>query len=213
MADSFVSRLPSPAQLEQRCIALATLDAILCPDWESRHYSFDCHWDREAGARMGSMHGGSGDEYFVLFFADGRCAIKGFAHDSSALDARRTVPSALREVPASFAAFTSEAAFHMEHTSFAFWYEDGVWHRSEAVPRATWSVDGASELLHALLEDADAYADWAADYYEIPVETAAVTPFFANQPLTRAMAERLNAGVDLDALDTDLEEIGYAREP
>lgn len=40
-----------------------------------------------------------------------------------------------------------------------------------------------------------------------------MTPFFASHPLSRAMAERLNGVVDLDALETDLEEIGYAREP
>lgn len=212
MADPIVTMLPSPAELEQRCMALATLDAILCPDWESRYYSFDRHWDPEGGARMGSMRDGSGDDYFVLFFADGRCAIKGFDHESRALDERRTVPTALLGIPASFAAFTSEAAFTMDHTSFAFWYDDGAWHRSDAVPPATWSADGAPDLLHVLLGGADDYAGWATDYYEMDVDVHAVAQLFACEPLHRGLAERLNANVDLDALETDLEEIGYARE-
>jgi hypothetical protein len=79
-------QLPHPALLERRCIALATLDAILSPDWQYRYYSFNRHWDREARTRMASMRNGSGDDCFLLFFPDGTAALKGYDHESPALD-------------------------------------------------------------------------------------------------------------------------------
>lgn len=58
--------------------SLATLDAIMSPEWEYRYYSFNSKWAK--GEQMGSMRNGSGDELFVLFNHAG-CFIKGFAHE------------------------------------------------------------------------------------------------------------------------------------
>lgn len=203
-----VTSLPPPAELERRCMALALLDAVLCPDWESRYHSFDRHWDRDAGARMGSMRSGSGDDVFVLFLPDGTCAIKGFDHESSALRGG-TVPGVLDGIPESFGSFTAEAAFSLDAASFVAWYVAGSWQRSRAVPAATVSIDGSAELLAALSSGPEGYAEWAADYFEVDVDSAAVARFFAQEPLTPALAAALSPDVDLDALHTDLEEIGY----
>lgn len=62
-------RLPSIADLRDLCRSLAMLDAILCPDWEGRYYSFKAGW--AAGEEMASMRNGSGDEYSIVFSAAG----------------------------------------------------------------------------------------------------------------------------------------------
>src|SRR5438552_1282799 len=108
LADPVAMSLPPPLMLERRCIALATLDAILSPEWQYRYYSFNRNWDLEAGTRMASMRNGSGDDYFILFLPDGTAAIKGFNHESSALDGRTMIQGVLDGLPPSFAAFANE---------------------------------------------------------------------------------------------------------
>lgn len=56
--------LPSIAELRRIAQSLAVLDAILCPDWEYRYYSFNSRWG--FGDEMASMRNGSGDEWFPL---------------------------------------------------------------------------------------------------------------------------------------------------
>jgi hypothetical protein len=66
--------------LKKLCQSLATLDAIMSPEWEYRYYSFNSKWAE--GEMMASMRNGSGDEYFILFNSEG-AIMKGFAHESS----------------------------------------------------------------------------------------------------------------------------------
>ncbi|MFL5245765.1 MAG: hypothetical protein ACJ8FY_27140 [Gemmataceae bacterium] len=55
--------LPSIEELRKLCQSIATLDAILSPEWELRYYSFNNSW--AAGAACASMRNGSGDDYFI----------------------------------------------------------------------------------------------------------------------------------------------------
>jgi len=57
--------LPEPKKLERICRSIAMLEAIVSPDWESRYYSFDCHF--AAGQRLASMRDSSGDDWFILY--------------------------------------------------------------------------------------------------------------------------------------------------
>src|SRR3954463_3910296 len=71
--------LPEVDRLRALLQSMAMLDAILCPEWEFRYYSFNAAWSD--GERMGSMRNGSGDHFFALFNAAG-CWLKGFAHEA-----------------------------------------------------------------------------------------------------------------------------------
>src|SRR5438105_3956555 len=73
-----LSLLPDVDGLRRTLQSMAMLDAILCPEWEFRYYSFNAAWD--AGEQMGSMRNGSGDNFFAHFSPAG-CWLKGFAHD------------------------------------------------------------------------------------------------------------------------------------
>ena len=89
--------LPSIANLRRRSQALAMLDAIVCPDWEGRYYSYNAGWSE--GEEMGSMRNGSGDDWFILF-SDCGAAIKGLDHETSiardkvfAVEVQKNVPN------------------------------------------------------------------------------------------------------------------------
>ena len=73
-----LSLLPGVDDLRRTLQAMAMLDAILCPEWQFRYYSFNATW--APGEQMGSMRNGSGDDLFAHFSAIG-CLLKGFAHE------------------------------------------------------------------------------------------------------------------------------------
>src|SRR5262249_38357673 len=70
--------LPGINDLRRLCQSIATLDAILSPEWELRYYSFSSTWT--TGTMCASMRNGSGDDFFIHFSPVG-ALIKGFAHE------------------------------------------------------------------------------------------------------------------------------------
>jgi len=49
----FPTTLPDPSKLKAIMQSMATLDAIFCPEWQYRYYSFDTDWG--PSEQMGSM--------------------------------------------------------------------------------------------------------------------------------------------------------------
>ncbi len=130
---------------------MALLDAILSPEWEYRHYSFNAGWS--ADEQMGSMRNGSGDEFFALFNSSG-CWIKGFAHEAPMSpyrdDGSQSVwPGILDEVPPEFIDCLTEPAFNVGDTTFCIWrrYGDTCWHRGWIeFPHGHRDHDGSGDL-------------------------------------------------------------------
>ncbi|OUC97026.1 hypothetical protein [Streptosporangium minutum] len=71
--------LPGIPVLRGLCRSMAVLEAILSPEWSSRHHSFDAGWG--PGEEMASMRNGSGDEYSIVFSTAG-AYIRGFDHEA-----------------------------------------------------------------------------------------------------------------------------------
>src|SRR5262249_50472332 len=96
-------RLPDVDGLRTLLQSLAMLDAILCPEWDLRYYSFNSRWSK--GKQMGSMRNGSGDDFFALFNASG-CFLKGFDHESPMTpydrEPKEVWPGVLDDVPSEF---------------------------------------------------------------------------------------------------------------
>ncbi len=202
-------RLPVPPELERRCVALAMLDAIISPEWESRYYSFNRRWAVEAGHRMGSMRNGSGDEYFILFLADGRAAIKGYDHRSPALKGTRSVEGVLDGLPVALTAFANEPAFSMEDSTFCFWNVGEGWKTSATVTASDRERDGSEWMLECLSSGAAAYVEYCRDSFEVEVPVEIVERFLGLEPLTPDLARALQPTADLGQLAGDLDEIGY----
>ena len=191
-------------------MALAMLDALLSPEWESRYYSFNRRWSPESGTRMASMRNGSGDDFFILFFPDGSAALKGFAHESRALDGKSSsLPGVFDGLPERFAAFANEPAFSMEATTFCLWSEGGPWQRSRVINATKIAADGSGELLALLAGSPADYVAFARDYFEREVAEEAVARFYALEVLTSDLASSLHEEASLDPIAEDIDQIGY----
>lgn len=211
-------QLPEPAVLREHCRSLAVLEAVLSPEWADRYHSFDDRWsDREA---MASMRNGSGDEYSIVF-SDAGVYICGFDHESpmSPYAADGPWPGVLDEVPDVFRPYVAEPAFSDEQgmpvVTACIWRRpaDGVWRTGtiEFPDGSSDDPDGSAYLFRLLVDRSpEAFQQWAADYYEVPVGLEAVRHVFASRPLTEAVVQALNPGAGgLGDLAEDLAATGY----
>ena len=209
-----LSRLPSIDDLRRLMQSLAVLDAIQCPDWQFRYFSFNSRWSK--GEQMGSMRNGQGDHYFALFNSAG-CWLKGFDHESPTAADQTTGASPdniiFNELPAAFLPCLAEPAFLIEETTFCVWrsQSDSHW-RHGPIPARILDLDGLTRLLRHLDADARTYVEWAKDYFEhfereIPLES--VLAVYAHEPLDDSLVSALNDEMKLKDLLDDLNEIGY----
>ena len=77
----------------------------------------------------------------------------------------------------------------------------------------TGDPDGAAYLFGLLADrSAEAFQEWAEDYYEVPVDLEAVRHVFSSRPLTAAVVRTLNPEVTPTDLAEDAAEIGYPLE-
>ncbi|MDG6103297.1 hypothetical protein Daura_17460 [Dactylosporangium aurantiacum] len=215
-ARDVAAALPDIPVLRERCQALAALDAILSPEWESRYFSFDAHWG--PGEQVASMRNGSGDEYDIVFGEAG-VFIRGFAHESPMSPAHdedgELWPGLLDAVPEVFAGSVAEPAFSYDgrlEATVCVWRETGDdrWHTGDVDHPAGPDPDGADGLFAVLVAGTpQAYRAFAEDYYERPVDAGAVRAVFAHEPLTDALVTRLNPDLTLADLAEDLARIGY----
>jgi hypothetical protein len=164
-----------------------------------RYYSFAADWNG-SGWALAQMRNGQGDDYLVAFTPEG-AFIKGFAHESAmspwTFHPPHPWPGVTGTVPTEFAACLHEPAFSMEDTTFCIWRrnQDPAWHTGFiAYPESPYA-DGAGELLHLLVDPRPAaYQAWAEDYYQHPVDLAAVARVYDLQPLTPRLVAALNPG-------------------
>ncbi len=213
------SALPDTAVLRERCRALAMLDAIMSPEWESRYYSFDARW--APGEQMASMRNGSGDAWSIVFSSAG-AFIRGFDHESPmspADNGNELWPGLVDRVPEVFSGCVAEPAFSFAGTleaTVCLWRQQGDdrWHAGEFTLPSGADPDGANRLFRVLIDSSPvAYQRFAEDYYETAVDLAAVGEVFALRPLTDDLIRRLNADVVVADLAEDLTEIGYPARP
>jgi hypothetical protein len=208
-----LSLLPDVDRLRRTMQSMARLDAILCPEWQDRYYSFTAAW--AAGEQMGSMRNGSGDD-FVAHFGPAGCWLKGFAHEYPMTPyreiPRRIRPGVLDEVPAEFEDCLREPAFVVEDVTCCIWrrYGDHHWQTGPVeLPADHPDPDGSGFLLSPLDGSPQRYREWAVDYYEHEVDLAAVEHVYRHRALTAEVVTRLNPEVSLDEMAADASEIGY----
>ncbi|MBC6445724.1 hypothetical protein [Actinokineospora xionganensis] len=221
-------QLPEIPVLLDHCRAMAMVEAILDPEGTERYHSFDSTWSETEETAL--MRDGSGDEYAVVFCPAG-AYIRGFAHESpmspyEADDADTVWPGVLDDVPEAFRPQVEEPAFSDEEgipvVTACLWRESGDdrWRAGTIeFPESDEGVepdeyvadpDGAASLFRLLADrSAESYREWAADYYDRPVDLAAVRHIFAMLPLTAEVVRALNSDLTLDDLAEDIQEIGY----
>jgi hypothetical protein len=204
--------IPDIDHLKSLSQSLAMLDAILCPEWEYRYYSFNAQWSN--GEMMASMRNGSGDGYVILFTPAG-AILKGFAHKAPMTpylsDPPRVWPGILDTIPQVFATFLTEPAFVIEETTFCIWctYGDTAWRRGTINFPDHADPDGSQELLAILDGDPHTYQAYAETNYERSINLDAVVQVYNHQPLTDALIAALNPDLSFADIAADREEIGY----
>lgn len=207
--------LPDVGRLQSLLKSLATLDAIMSPEWEYRYYSFNSKWSRSE--QMGSMRNGSGDEFFALFNRAG-CFIKGFAHEYPMTPYRTRPPETwariLDGVPEDFSSGVNEPAFSMNDVTFCLWrrYSDSAWSHGPIDFPDGDDPDGSAYLLSILDGEPATYCQFAEDYFESTVPVESVRHIYNHFPLTDTVVASLNADATLKQLAQDLIEIGYPDE-
>ncbi|MEU4830106.1 hypothetical protein [Streptosporangium sp. NPDC023615] len=208
--------LPDTPVLRDVCRSMAVLEAVLSPEWSSRHHSFDAGWS--PGEEMASMQNGSGDEYSIVFSAAG-AYIRGFDHEAvmSPYGNDGPWPGVLDSVPEVFRHCVAEPAFcdedGMPVVTACLWRESGDyrWRVGEIdYPEGAGDPDGATRLFGRLVDpSAKAFQRFAEDYYEVSVDLDAVRHVYALRPLTQAVVTALNADLAMTDLAVDLRAARY----
>ena len=71
--------LPRGKMFQDICKSISALEAIICPEWNYRYFSYDKDWSIEE--EVCEMRDGNGDHMLTLFKNSG-IVINGFAHES-----------------------------------------------------------------------------------------------------------------------------------
>jgi hypothetical protein len=205
--------LPDIETLRRLTKSLAMLDAIICPEWLYRYYSYNSKWGDNK--EMASMRDGCGDDWFLLFDENG-AALKGFAHESSLAKDVSLILRIQQTVPSVFASFLHEPAFTMDRASFCIWrrYTDQKW--SVVSPLGGYILpeqDGSAELIGIFDGNPESYKNWATDYYEREISLVAVKAIYEHQPLSEQLIANLNPDISFSGAYTDALEIGYQSAP
>jgi len=186
-----LSSLISPQKLQQLCKSIATLEAIVCPEWEYRYYSYQKDWSETE--EFCEMRDGQGDYMLILFSEVGVC-INGFAHESQlngwskvankkissffdGLFGKSTSNSKLRldvsasileNLPLQFHEFIYGEPVKSIGTTFCIWStsDKKKWELGKLnLPNDNYK-DGSSDLLKLLDGNPKTYKTWAEEYYE-----------------------------------------------
>jgi hypothetical protein len=205
--------LPHTRQLGQRAMALALLDAIICPEAEYRYFSYDPQF--AAGQHVAAMKNGEGDHWYLHLSAAG-AIVKGHVQDLPRGESRAMALQAQAVVPEDFSSLLHEPAFMMDSVSFCYWRAaaaDGWTVLTHPDPRLQHRYDGSEDYLSILLAPASCYYEYAADYFECEPPLASIEHIYAHAPLTAAVVKSLNPQMSLgDALEA-ASMIGYPALP
>jgi hypothetical protein len=213
---NLVARLPEIETVRRWSQSLAMLDAILSPDWSYRYFSFNQRWSVDE--QMASMRNGLGDEYSIVFSADGAYA-RGFDHESEmnpfGQNPPKVWPGLIDDVPSEFERFVTEPSFSdgdVPTLTVCFWQRtsDTRWrHGAVRFPIEDGDPDGADWLFEELDGEPETYRSYAVDYFEKAVELPAISHVYQHRPLTDEIVAALNPDLSLSDLVAEFEEIGY----
>lgn len=204
-AAQFVDTLPDIETLRRRCQSLAVIDAILCPEWQYRYFSFNASWAQNE--MLGSMRNGEGDDWQILFCPAG-AIIKGFVH-SSAMAAKCPWPGVLDAVPEELE--RGIQVFPIDQTTFCLWREtaDTQWKVGDIDYPSEYNPDGADILLPFLDGNPETYRQWGEEYYGGRLNPQALEHIYQHAPLNPFVVKSLNKEVQLDEVREEVQEMGY----
>jgi hypothetical protein len=202
-----LSELPEIETLIKLNQALATLDAILCPEWEFRYFSFNNAWDQ--GEKLGLMRNGEGDDWLILFTERG-ALLKGFAH-LAPMATGAPWPELFTGIPNEFAHVLDEPYFSRKASTFCLWRLVGAasWQQSPHMPPTGDNPDGSAELLRFFDGKPLTYKAWADEYFGHEIQLGAIERIYRHVPLNPTLVQALNPEVDYRDVRAEVGDIGY----
>lgn len=206
-----IQRMPDVGAVLRVSRALAVLDLVLNGDESSRYFDFDARWSATEEAAL--MRDGSGNEYSIVFSADGAFAY-GFDHESPMspyVNDMQLWPGLLDGVPEVFHAARDDKALweQVPRATVCFWRttDDAAWQCGPVEGN-----DGADWLFELVADGRpEAYLTFAEDYYEVALDLEAIRHIYALMPLTEYVVTSLNPQRRLTDLAEGIAEIGYPR--
>lgn len=166
--------IPNPTELQWICKSISTLEAIICPEWTYRYYSYQKNWSENE--EVCEMRNGQGDQMLILFSSEGTC-INGFAHESE-MNGWKKEPNTgliqkiqngiIDDLPSMFRDFIFGEPIKSIGTTFCIWQTkpDKEWKTGAVVLPENNYKDGSSDLLQLLDGKPSSYKKWAEEYYE-----------------------------------------------
>lgn len=229
--------LPTRKDLQRICKSISALEAIICPDWQYRYYSYQNNWSKTE--ELCEMRDGQGDQMLILFSTNGTC-INGFAHKST-MNGWRNIPikeekpfmkklfgskkeakteltqiiskGVIDDLPQVFNEFIFGEPVKSIGTTFCIWQTDidSSWKSGKVDLPADEYKDGSIDLLQLLDGKPLTYKNWAEGYYEKnELKLEIVDIIYRGDLITRELVHQLNPElVDFEQLKSDLDEIGY----
>lgn len=210
--------LPAPSLLKAVSKSLAVLDMIMEPDRESRYYSYLPAW--RPAEDLASMQNGSGDEYSIVFLADGAAYVRGIDHESPMSpwgNDGELWPGLIDGIPERFLTYVHEPAFWCDGVpdmTVCLWTGSdtvGSWeHGSIPPPGGPDDQSGAGSLFCLVSRpEPSQYWAWARDYYEVDIDAAAVADIYASRPVDQELVSRINPERVLSEMLDELRQVGY----
>jgi hypothetical protein len=209
-----LAAIPKPARLRELMRALALLDAILEPEWESRGYSFDAAWGSE---QLGSWRDGSGDWFLVWFAGPDSAVIKGFGHESEMTPFKRRDetpwPGLFDGLPDDLSYARDMREFPPEEVTYCIWHpEGGEWTIGPVrFPEGIEDPDASELHLRLLDNNPDSYVKLIKEEWEGPldIETAAVRAIYGGEKLNWDIVSRINRKADPQLVVREALQMGY----
>lgn len=223
-----LDQFPDIPSLQKLCKSISALEAIICPDWQYRYYSYNNAWSEHE--EFCEMRNGQGDQLLILFNPKGT-VVNGF-HQESKMNTWKSVvtetgDSALQQniwkgvtddLPQIFNEFIFGEPVRSIGTTFCFWRKptDTKWQIGNIEFPEDQLGDGSPDLLELLDGNPESYRDWAEVYYEEEFEERdldleLVRHIYAAKPLTKELVLQINPDLeDFDQLWSDLRGIGYS---
>ncbi len=199
--------LASIDDLKRRCQSLAALDAILCPEWEYRYFSFNANW--APGELLSSMRNGEGDDWLILFSPLG-AIVKGFVVAATMAE-NCPWPGVIDSVPSEFSAVLAGSDFVTTKTTFCLWrrHDDAAWNIGPIEFPMSEDPDGTGKLLRFLDGNPETYRQWGEEYFGERLNPKAIEQVYRHERLTEFLVRSLNPKARLRDLRDEIVDIGY----
>ena len=183
------------SDIKNKLKAIATLEAIIEPEWEYRYFSFDSKWAENES--MASMRDGQGSTWF-LWFKEELIGYKCISKEDGLINNFEEIK---KTIPSSYLDFIQEPAFHPDSASAVWLFENNSWRKIGL------EINHLIDLNQVLEWSPKHYKAWADEYYEQELNLQAIESIF-NLNINEETIKVLNSEIDLEALTEDLKEIG-----